>query len=173
MCAPDINIRLFNSLRRSRNGGVSQKSSVGMPGFLTHPVFIANGTQVLRAEKIFLFIRPYSQRIGISFRSYQCWYRHFSVFSAFHRSFLGPNVFVSQVTNSLTNSQICSLMFLFVFISSNIKVIELTLGINKISMLNMFDMFSFCHSLGQSVTDIVLFIFWLIPQEYGFAQKIQ
>ena len=82
-------------------------------------------------------------------------------------------MFVSQVTNSLTNSQICSLMFLFVFISSNIKVIELTLGINKISMLNMFDMFSFCHSLGQSVTDIVLFIFWLIPQEYGFAQKIQ
>ena len=34
------------------------------------------------------------------------------------------------------------------------------------------DVFSVCHSLGQSVTDIALLIFCLIPQENGFPQEI-
>ena len=40
-------------------------------------------------------------------------------------------------------------------------------------MLNIFtfDAFSFCHSLGQSVTGIKMFIFWLIPEEYGIQRK--
>ena len=57
-------------------------------------------------------------------------------------------------------------MIFFVFLlPSKIKVIELV--IKNISMLNvfMFEVFSVCHSLGQSVTGIALFIFWLIPQE--------
>ena len=34
-----------------------------------------------------------------------------------------------------------------------------------------FYMVSVCHSLGQSVKVIDLFIFWLIPQEYSFSQN--
>ena len=41
-------------------------------------------------------------------------------------------------------------------------------------MLNMFTsiVFSVCYTLGQLVTSIALFIFWLIPQEHSFSQKI-
>ena len=34
-----------------------------------------------------------------------------------------------------------------------------------------FDVLSVCHSLGQSVKDIDLFIFWLKPQGYSYSQK--
>ena len=46
------------------------------------------------------------------------------------------------------------------------------LCVKNISMLNMltFDVFSVCHSHGQSVTGIALFMFWHIPQEYSFSQ---
>ena len=45
--------------------------------------------------------------------------------------------------------------------------------IKNISMIDKFtfDVFSVCHSLGQSVTGIALFICCLIPQEYSFSQK--
>ena len=45
--------------------------------------------------------------------------------------------------------------------------------IQNICMLDMFtfDLFSVCHSRGQSVTDTALFTFWLIPQEYSCSQK--
>ena len=40
-------------------------------------------------------------------------------------------------------------------------------------MLNMFtfNLFSVCHSLGQSVTGIALFIFWLRPEVYNYNKK--
>ena len=60
-----------------------------------------------------------------------------------------------------------SLIFFVFLISSKIKVLELTLLNKNISRLNMFtfDVFSVCHSLGQSVMGITLymFVFWLIP----------
>ena len=58
-------------------------------------------------------------------------------------------------------------VFTVFLISYKIKVIELTFYNKNISMLKMFtvDVFSDCHSLGQSVTGIALLIFWLIPQE--------
>ena len=58
--------------------------------------------------------------------------------------------------------------------SSKIKVKVFTLCNKNISKLNMlrFDVVLVCHSHGQLVTGIALFIFWIIPQEYTFSQKI-
>ena len=76
-------------------------------------------------------------------------------------------VFVThKFTHSLTN------MFFFIFlVSSKIKAILCILKI--MSMLNMFsfDVFSVCHSLGQLVAGLVLFIFWLMLQEHRFDRK--
>ena len=46
--------------------------------------------------------------------------------------------------------------------------------IQNIHMLNMFtfDVVLVCYSHGQPGTGIALFIFWIIPQEYTFSQKI-
>ena len=37
--------------------------------------------------------------------------------------------------------------------------------------LLMFDAFSTCHSLSQTVMGVILFSFWLINQEYSFLEK--
>ena len=66
-----------------------------------------------------------------------------------------------SLSNSLTNS-LNNVFFCFPYIIQN-----------KGTMINMFtyDMFSVCHSLGQFVMGIALFIFGLIPQEYSLRRK--
>ena len=83
------------------------------------------------------------------------------------------NVFVPQLQihkfdHSLTHFVLNfskAIHFVNFLISFKIKVINLTLCNKIVSMLNIstFDVFSDCHSLGQSVTGIALFIFVLIP----------
>ena len=76
--------------------------------------------------------------------------------------FVGPKLLYESgcpsVTNSLTHS-LTSFFFLIFFI---IKVRKLTSLIKTISMLDMFtsDVFSVCHSLGQTVMVIALFTFF-------------
>ena len=37
----------------------------------------------------------------------------------------------------------------------------------------MFDAFSVCHLLSQTVMDVTLFTFWLVIQKYSSLQKIE